>query len=49
MYARRNNIDFGWQSRYHDHIIRGAHDGNRIADYIKNNVARWGADCFNHK
>ncbi len=46
MYARRNNVDFGWQSRYHDHIIRGTHDGNKIADYIKNNVARWASDCF---
>ena len=49
MYARRNDFDFGWQSRYHDHVIRGVHDGNRIADYITNNVARWDADCFNHK
>lgn len=47
MFARRNNIVFGWQSRYHDHIIRGIADGNRIADYIENNVARWHSDCFN--
>lgn len=46
LYARRNNIDFGWQSRYHDHIIRGIRDGNKIADYIENNVARWHTDCF---
>ena len=45
-YARRNNIEFGWQSRYHDHIIRGSHDGNPIAKYIENNVARWADDCF---
>lgn len=45
-YARRNNIEFGWQSRYHDHIIRDVHDGNRIAEYIENNVARWANDCF---
>lgn len=47
MFARRNNIEFGWQSRYHDHIIRGASDGNQIAEYIENNVARWAYDCFN--
>lgn len=47
-YARRNNIEFGWQSRYHDHIIRGTRDGNKIADYIENNVARWDSDCFNN-
>lgn len=46
-FARRNDIEFGWQNRFHDHIIRGANDGNRIADYILNNVARWGNDCFN--
>ena len=46
-YARRNNITFGWQSRYHDHIIRGIKDGNMIANYIVNNVARWANDCFN--
>ncbi len=46
MYARRNNIEFGWQSRYHDHIIRGTRDGKMISDYIENNVARWANDCF---
>lgn len=46
MYARRNDIEFGWQSRYHDHIIRGMRDGNRIYEYILNNVDRWGDDCF---
>ncbi len=46
MYARRNGIEFGWQGRYHDHIIRGVRDGNMIAEYIKNNVDRWASDCF---
>lgn len=46
MYARRNNIDFGWQKRFHDHIIRGVRDGNMIANYIENNVANWTSDCF---
>ena len=46
LFARRNNIDFGWQSRYHDHIIRGCYDGNKIAEYIENNVAQWSNDCF---
>lgn len=45
-YARRNDIDFGWQSRYHDHIIRGSRDGNLIAEYIENNVVSWETDCF---
>lgn len=46
-FARRNDIEFNWQSRFHDHIIRGTHDGNRITEYIENNAARWDSDCFN--
>lgn len=46
MYARRNNIEFGWQKRFHDHIIRGVRDGNMISDYIANNVSNWKSDCF---
>ena len=46
-FARRNNIEFNWQSRYHDHIIRNNKDGNNIEEYIRNNPARWDADCFN--
>lgn len=49
MYARRNNIEFAWQTRYHDHIIRNSKDGNKIAEYIENNVSRWDADCYNGK
>lgn len=47
MFARRNGIVFEWQHRYHDHIIRGVTDGNKIADYIENNIIRWDTDCFN--
>ena len=46
-YARSIDAVFGWQSRFNDHVIRGTHDGNRIAEYIENNVARWGEDCLN--
>lgn len=46
LYARRNDYEFGWQQRYHDHIIRNIHEGNRIAEYIDTNVVRWGMDCF---
>lgn len=45
-FAKRNNLMFGWQGRYHDHIIRGVQEGNRIEEYILNNVARWADDCF---
>ncbi len=46
-FARNNSIEFEWQTRYHDHIIRNTHDGNLIAKYIKTNVTRWDCDCFN--
>ena len=45
-YARHHNLPFAWQSRFHDHIIRGNEDMNKIADYIENNVARWEYDKF---
>lgn len=45
-YARRNRIPFGWHGRYHDHFIRGVHDGDNIYQYIVNNVLNWGSDCF---
>ena len=41
-FARKNNLPFAWQSRYHDHIIRNQNEMNRIATYIENNVANWG-------
>ncbi|MDE5574005.1 MAG: transposase [Muribaculaceae bacterium] len=47
-YARRNNISFEWQSRFHDHIIRGPKDGRLISEYIINNVTNWDSDCFNN-
>ena len=45
-YARHHNLPFAWQSRFHDHIIRGNEDMNKIADYIENNVSKWEYDKF---
>ncbi|MGH9203377.1 MAG: transposase [Vicinamibacterales bacterium] len=36
--------DFGWQSRYHDHIIRGDRALAAIREYIANNPAKWALD-----
>ncbi len=33
--------NFGWQSRYHDHIIRNTVEFYRIRNYIINNPAKW--------
>ncbi|MCR4964554.1 MAG: hypothetical protein K6A41_02745 [Bacteroidales bacterium] len=41
-FARQNNIPFGWQSRFHDHIVRDNGELKRIVHYIENNVANWG-------
>lgn len=46
-FANDNGIAFGWQSRYHDHIIRNQLEMNNIADYIQNNPLHWQSDCFN--
>ena len=45
-YAKSQGIEFGWQPRYHDHLIRLFKDGNKISEYIMNNVAKWQDDCF---
>ena len=46
-YARERGIDFAWQTRYHDHIVRNWDEMNKIADYIENNPARWAIDQLN--
>ena len=45
-YARKNNIPFNWQPRFHDHIIRSADEYYRISNYIVNNPANWKEDNF---
>ena len=45
-FANENALDFAWQPRFHDHIVRDTPEMNRIADYIKNNVANWKDDEF---
>ncbi|MDO5576596.1 MAG: hypothetical protein Q4F84_05910 [Fibrobacter sp.] len=46
-YAHVNKFIFGWQSRFHDHIIRDQKEFNDITLYIENNVVNWEIDCFN--
>ena len=42
-----NNVDFAWQSRYYDHIIRNENSLNRIRQYIFENPAKWAEDRNN--
>ncbi len=40
-YARKHNIPFCWQPRFHDHIIRNYDEYLHIKKYIQNNTANW--------
>ncbi len=39
-FARKNEIEFDWQPRFHDHIIRSMDDYHRISNYIINNPVK---------
>ena len=45
-FANAHQIEFGWQTRFHDHIIRNRDEMNRIASYIENNPFNWKEDKF---
>ncbi len=45
-HANRLQIEFGWQSRFHDHIIRNEEEFCRISKYIENNPLNWQDDRF---
>lgn len=36
-----------WQSRFHDHLLRGDKVISAVRDYIRNNPANWGSDKDN--
>ncbi len=44
--ARFIHAEFGWQPRFHDHIIRNAPEWERIQTYIENNPMNWKEDKF---
>ncbi len=45
-HAHRLGYEFDWQDRFHDVIIRDEEAYIRIANYIKNNPAKWDEDKF---
>jgi REP element-mobilizing transposase RayT len=47
-FATANNIEFGWQPRFHDRIIRNEDEMNRIRKYIVENPDNWFRD-YNNK
>lgn len=45
-HSKKLNVDFGWQARFHDHIIRNHNEFVRISNYILNNPRNWKEDKF---
>jgi len=45
-YAKNQAIEFAWQPRFHDHIIRNEASYLHIADYIQTNPQRWLEDTY---
>lgn len=45
-YANEHHIEFEWQPRYHDRIIRDEKEYSAIKNYIFNNPANWKEDKF---
>jgi putative transposase len=45
---RKIHPDFGWQSRFYDHIIKNAKSFETIQNYIVNNPSNWKEDKFNN-
>ena len=46
-YANDNHIEFIWQSRFHDNIIKDEEALNNIRRYIANNPDNWANDEMN--
>ena len=46
-HCNNNNIDFTWQTRFHDRIIRNLNELNRIRQYIMDNPIHWVLDRNN--
>ena len=45
-YARANDIDFTWQPRYHDRIMRDERELFAVRTYIRNNPLEWISDEY---
>jgi putative transposase len=45
-FSKEKNIDFYWQTRFHDYIIRDQQEMNNFAIYIENNPTTWENDTL---
>ncbi len=48
-YCNKNNLNFFWQSRFHDRIIRNEREYFAIKRYIQDNPKNWEKDRNNNK
>jgi putative transposase len=44
--SRKIDSNFGWQPRFHDHIIHNSKSFDRIQNYIFENPSKWENDTF---
>ena len=49
MYAKANNIEFAWQTRFHDRIVRNKTELDNIMQYVATNVERWVRNSMHNK
>jgi putative transposase len=49
IYCNENDLDFTWQPRYCDHIIKDGEELNGIRQYILDNPLKWDLDRNNPK
>ena len=45
-HCNRLQYDFGWQSKFYDHVIKHQSAYDNISNYIKNNPKNWKEDDF---
>lgn len=43
-FTNQHNLDFSWQPRFYEHIIRNENEYLKIAEYIKTNPENWNND-----
>ncbi|GBD96102.1 hypothetical protein BMS3Abin06_00985 [bacterium BMS3Abin06] len=48
-YVKNNKLEFGWQPRFYDHIIRNEKSYQTISEYIVNNPVKWETDKLNSR
>ncbi|UPL50955.1 transposase [Hymenobacter sublimis] len=46
-YARYHNLEFQWQTRFHDRVIRSSVELEKIRNYIITNPGRWEKELDN--